>query len=87
MLVLALGVTTVETDPMMLEKSMDFVLAILNTCSKDKRQGNTSLSKINDNDNKHLSLFGTFGRNGSRNLSEKAGNMNFMSPQPPPDGL
>ena len=48
MLDLALGVTTVESDPMMLEKSMDFVLAILNTCSKDKRLGNTNLSKIND---------------------------------------
>ena len=33
-----------------------------------------------EEENKHLSLFGTFGRNGSRNLSEKAGNTNFMSP-------
>ena len=43
MLVLALGVTTEETDPRMQEKLRDFVLDILNTCRKDKRLENTEM--------------------------------------------
>ena len=74
MLALALGVTTVETDPLMLEKSMDFVLAILNTCSKDKRLGNTNSSKVNQNieskeKKKQAESVRNLGRIGSRNLS------------------
>ena len=93
MLVLALGVTTVETDPMMLEKSMDFVLAILNTCSKDKRLGNTNCSKVNQNiESKEKKKQAESVRNVKPNrfsqpFGGKAGNTNFASPQPPPDGL